>query len=144
MPANAGGKIGVEAGADRADIGPAAISDDTIVAALAEKGRTIVGYIFRVGGGRVAVKNGGRHWPAIILMSGLKATLRLDMIATRIALAAVFALSPAIADAVYHDGQGVSQYRNGPFGEFDLTVIGIVLVVVMVILGIRALKRRRL
>ena len=66
------------------------------------------------------------------------------MTATRIALAAVFALAPTVTGAHYHDGQGVSQYRNGPFGEFDLTVIGIVLVVVMVILGIRALKRRRL
>ena len=64
------------------------------------------------------------------------------MPATRFLLAALFALSPGIAAADGHD-QGVSQYRNGPFNEFDLTVIGIALVVVMVIFGIRALKRRR-
>lgn len=61
----------------------------------------------------------------------------------RIQLAALFALSPAIAGADAH-GQGVSQYRNGPFNEFDLKAIGIALVVVMVILGIRAVKRRRM
>ena len=78
-------------------------------------------------------------------MSGPKATFRLDMIAARIAHAAVFSLSPAIAGAFFHGpGQGVSQHRNVPFGEFDLTVIGIALIVVMVILGIRAVIRRRL
>ena len=76
-------------------------------------------------------------------MSGLKATFRLDMIAARIAVTAVFALSPTDAGAAHHEGQGVSQHRNGPFGEFDLTVIGIALIVVMVILGIRAVIRRR-
>ncbi len=65
------------------------------------------------------------------------------MTATRFTLAVFVALSPAVAGAVYHDGQGVSQYRNGPFGEFDLTAIGVALVVVMVILGIRAVIRRR-
>ena len=96
-----------------------------------------------MGDGRVAVKNGDRHWPAIVLVSGLKATLRLDMPAARIAVVTLVALSPAFADADSH-GQGVSQYRNGPFGEFDLTAIGIALVVVMIILGIRAVIRRRL
>lgn len=41
------------------------------------------------------------------------------------------------------NGEEVSQYRNAPFSDFDLTAIGIVLVVVMVVLGFRALARRR-
>jgi len=60
----------------------------------------------------------------------------------RTALAVLAAVSPAIASADSH-GQGVSQYRNGPFNEFDLKAIGITLVVVMIILGIRAVRRRR-
>jgi hypothetical protein len=64
------------------------------------------------------------------------------MPAIRFHLATLLALAPAIAAADNH-GQGVSQYRNGPFNEFDLTAIGAVLVVVMVILGIRAVIRRR-
>ena len=64
------------------------------------------------------------------------------MLATRFALATLVVLSPGFAVAGSH-GQGVSQYRNGPFNEFDLKAIGIALVIVMIILGIRALKRRR-
>ncbi|MCP4385580.1 MAG: hypothetical protein GY798_29930 [Hyphomicrobiales bacterium] len=45
--------------------------------------------------------------------------------------------------AIAQDGQGVSQYRHLPFSGFDLTAIGIVLVIVMVVLGLRALARRR-
>ena len=75
-------------------------------------------------------------------MSGSMATLPLDMIATRLVLAILVALTPAIAAADSHD-QGVSQNHNGPFNEFDLKVIGIALVAVMIIHGIRALKRRR-
>ena len=66
-------------------------------------------------------------------------TQPLDMPA---ALVTLVALLPAIAAADSH-GQTVSQYRDGPFGEFDLKAIGIVLVVVMIVLGIRAVKRRR-
>ena len=70
---------------------------------------------------------------------------RLDMTATRFTLAVFVALSPAtVAGKVFDDRQGVSQYRNGPFGEFDLAAIGIALIIVMVILGIRAVIRRRL
>ena len=69
--------------------------------------------------------------------------LRLDMTAALITLAAFIVLLPAIAAADSH-GQGVSQYRNGPFNEFDLKAIGIALVVVMIVVGIRAVKRRRL
>ena len=76
------------------------------------------------------------------LMSRSIATPSFDMPAARIAVATLLALSPAIAAADAH-GQGVSQYRNGPFNEFDLKAIGIALVVVMVILGIRAVKRGR-
>ncbi len=64
------------------------------------------------------------------------------MPAVRAILAAAFALRPAFVAANSH-GQGVSQHRNGPFNEFDLKAIGIVLVVVMVILAIRAVQRRR-
>ncbi len=64
------------------------------------------------------------------------------MPAVRALLATLCALSPAIA-AADSRGQGVSQYRNGPFNEFDLKAIGITLVVVMIILGIRAVRRRR-
>jgi len=56
-------------------------------------------------------------------------------------LAVLLSVSPAIAAADGH-GQGVSQYGNGPFNEFDLKAIGIALVVVMAILGARALKGR--
>lgn len=45
--------------------------------------------------------------------------------------------------AALAQGEGMSQYRTAPFGEFDLTAIGIALVIVMVILGFRALTRRR-
>ncbi len=41
------------------------------------------------------------------------------------------------------NGEGLSQFRNVPFSDFDLTAIGIALVVVMVVLGFRALARRR-
>ncbi len=61
----------------------------------------------------------------------------------RIQLTTLFAVFPAIAGADAH-GHGVSQYRNGPFNEFDLKAIGIALVIVMIILGIRALKRRHM
>ena len=64
------------------------------------------------------------------------------MFTVRAVLAANFTLLPALAIADSHD-QGVSQYRNGPFNEFDLKAIGIALVVVMIVLGFRALKRRR-
>ena len=64
------------------------------------------------------------------------------MIAKHTALAILAALTAEIAAADSH-GQGVSQYRNGPFNEFDLKAIGIALVVVMIVLGIRAVKRRR-
>jgi hypothetical protein len=64
------------------------------------------------------------------------------MPANRFLPAMLAALTPGIAAADAH-GQGASQFRNGPFNEFDLKAIGIALVVVMVILGIRALKRRR-
>ena len=53
-------------------------------------------------------------------------------------LVVIFVLSPAIAA-----GQSVTQDRTIPFGEFDLTVIGIALVAVLIVLGIRAAKRRR-
>ncbi len=64
------------------------------------------------------------------------------MQAARIILATMVVLSPAIAAADHH-GPGVSQNRNGPFNEFDLKAIGVALVVVMIVLGIRALKRWR-
>ena len=40
-------------------------------------------------------------------------------------------------------GQDLSQYRTAPFSDFDLTAIGIALVIVMIVLGFRALRRRR-
>ena len=83
-----------------------------------------------------------RQRPGNIVRSGLKTMPRPDMPAARVLFAAVFTLSPGIAGADSH-GQGVSQYRNGPFDEFDLTAIGIVLVGVMIVLGVRALVRRR-
>jgi len=64
------------------------------------------------------------------------------MLAARAFLVAVFVLSSAIAAEAGHS-QGVSQYRNSPFGEFDLTAIGVVLVAVMIVLGVRALTPRR-
>jgi hypothetical protein len=65
-----------------------------------------------------------------------------DMPAVRAFLVAVLVLSsPAVA--VAGDSEGVSQFRTYPFGEFDLTVIGIVLVAVMLVLGVRSLARRR-
>lgn len=64
------------------------------------------------------------------------------MLAIRALLTAIFALIPAISVARIH-GQGVSRFRNGPFNDFDLKAIGVVLVVVMVIVGIRAVQRRR-
>lgn len=64
------------------------------------------------------------------------------MSTVRAVLAAKFTLLPVLAAADSH-GQGVSQFRNGPFNEFDLKAIGIALVVVMIVLGFRALKRRR-
>ncbi len=64
------------------------------------------------------------------------------MPAVQIAIAALFALLPAVAAAEGH-GEGVSQYRNGPFNEFDLTAIGVTLVVVMIVLGVRAVKGGR-
>ena len=48
-------------------------------------------------------------------------------------LVAVFVLSSAVV-AVADYGQGLSQYRTVPFGEFDLTIIGIALVAVMIVL----------
>ena len=72
----------------------------------------------------------------------MKTTCRFCTPAARGIVAALFVLSPAIAAADSH-GQGVSQYRNGPFNEFDLKAIGIALVVVMIVLGIRAVIRRR-
>jgi len=64
------------------------------------------------------------------------------MSAVRAFLAAHFILLPTLAAADSH-GQGARQYRNGPFNEFDLIAIGVVLAVVMIVLGVRALKRRR-
>jgi hypothetical protein len=75
-------------------------------------------------------------------MSGSTTTLQLAMSAAHIALAAILAMTPGLAAADSH-GQGVSQYRNGPFSEFDLKAIGIALVVAMIVLGIRAVRRRR-
>ncbi len=64
------------------------------------------------------------------------------MLATRVLLSTLVILAPGFAVAGSH-GQGVSQYRNGPFNEFDLKAIGVALVVVMIVLGIRAVKRWR-
>jgi hypothetical protein len=76
----------------------------------------------------------------------MKTTHLFDIPTVRSLLAALYALSPAITAADTH-GQGASQYRNGPFNEFDLMAIGIALAVVLVVfgirLGIRAVRRGR-
>ena len=64
------------------------------------------------------------------------------MSAARLLPVVLLALSPSIVAADSHH-PGLSQYRNGPFSEFDLTAIGIALVIVMIVLGIRAMKRKR-